>query len=165
MQQHNIGAVPGPVTPAPFDGVAEAWFPDMAAVGRVMGSDGWANVEMKDDPNFLERFQNAGDVFGGEGRLQGLICENNGRSECARRRNGCEGFKDAALGNRAVAAFPDHQFQFPAQRRQIGQLTLHLCKMLAGNHVHGLARLLFLVGHIEQRPDLLNQNRGRARAA
>ncbi|SIT55607.1 Ethyl tert-butyl ether degradation EthD [Mesorhizobium prunaredense] len=54
VQQHNIGAVPGPVTPAPFDGVAEAWFPDMAAVGRVMGSDGWANVVMKDDPNFLD---------------------------------------------------------------------------------------------------------------
>lgn len=54
VQQHNIGGVPDFVTAAPFDGVAEAWFPDMEAVGRVMGSEGWANLVMKDDPNFLD---------------------------------------------------------------------------------------------------------------
>ena len=64
-----------------------------------------------------------------------------------------------------MAALSDHRFQFPAQRRQVGQLTLHLCKMLAGNHVHGLARLLFLVGHIEQRPNLLNRKTKVAGAA
>lgn len=54
VQQHNVGGVPEFVTAAPFDGVAEAWFPDMEAVGRVMGSDGWANTVMKDDPKFLD---------------------------------------------------------------------------------------------------------------
>ena len=39
---------------------------------------------------------------------------------------------------------------------QIGQLPLHIRKMLAGYGIHGLAGLLFLVGEIEQRPNLLD---------
>ena len=54
VQQHNIGNVPDFVTAAPFDGVAEAWFRDMDAVHAVMGSQGWADVVVKDDPNFLD---------------------------------------------------------------------------------------------------------------
>jgi len=55
VQQHNIGGVPEGVTAAPFDGYAEAWFADMDAVYRVIGSPQWAEVVAKDDENFLDR--------------------------------------------------------------------------------------------------------------
>jgi uncharacterized protein (TIGR02118 family) len=54
-QQHNIGGVPEGVTAAPFDGYAEAWFPNMEAVYKVIGSPKWAEVVAKDDENFLDR--------------------------------------------------------------------------------------------------------------
>ena len=53
-QQHNIGGVPDGVPAAPFDGYAEAWFPDMDAVYRVIGSPKWAEVVSTDDENFLD---------------------------------------------------------------------------------------------------------------
>lgn len=55
VQQHNIGGVPEGVTAAPFDGYAEAWFDDMDAVYRVVGSREWAEIVAKDDENFLDR--------------------------------------------------------------------------------------------------------------
>jgi uncharacterized protein (TIGR02118 family) len=54
-QQHNIGGVPEGVPAAPFDGYAEAWFPDMDAVYKVIGSPKWAEVVAKDDEEFLDR--------------------------------------------------------------------------------------------------------------
>jgi uncharacterized protein (TIGR02118 family) len=53
-QQHSIGGVPDGVPAAPFDGYAEAWFPDMNAVYQVIGSAKWAEVVSTDDENFLD---------------------------------------------------------------------------------------------------------------
>jgi len=53
-QQHSIGGVPDGAPAAPFDGYAEAWFPDMAAAYRVIGAPTWAEVVSKDDENFLD---------------------------------------------------------------------------------------------------------------
>lgn len=54
VQQHDIGGVPEGVPAASFDGYAEAWFPDMEAVYKVIGSPTWAAVVAKDDLNFLD---------------------------------------------------------------------------------------------------------------
>ena len=57
-QQHNGGVPEGVtagVTAAPFDGYAEAWFPNMEAVYKVIGSTKWAEIVAKDDENFLDR--------------------------------------------------------------------------------------------------------------
>jgi hypothetical protein len=55
-----------------------------------------------------------------------------------------------------VTAFPDQRFQLLAQRGKVGQLPLHLDQMFVGYGVHGFARLLFVIGQIEQRSNLLN---------
>lgn len=55
VQQHNIGGTPDGVTPAPYDGIAEAWFDDVQAAFAVTGSANWAAVVAKDDENFLDR--------------------------------------------------------------------------------------------------------------
>ena len=66
-------------------------------------------------------------------------------------------FDDAAVGHGSMAALPDKEIQFSAQRRQIGQLALHLGKMLTGDCVNSLARPLLLVCAVKQRPNLLNR--------
>lgn len=54
VQQHSIGGVPEGLNAAPFDGYAEAWFPDMAAVQAVVGSAKWAELVVEDDKKFLD---------------------------------------------------------------------------------------------------------------
>jgi hypothetical protein len=68
-----------------------------------------------------------------------------------------QGFDDAALANLATAALSDHGLQFPPQCGKGNQLPLHVRKMLASDHVHGFTGLFFLVGEVEQRPDLLDR--------
>ena len=70
--------------------------------------------------------------------------------------NGSQSFDDAAFANRAVPALSNHGFQFATQRGEVGQFALHFRQMFAGNGVHGIARLLFPVGKVEQRPNLFN---------
>ena len=73
-------------------------------------------------------------------------------------KTGCrgKGVNDATIRDRSVTALPNKGIQFPPQRRKIGQLSLHVGKMCAGYGVHRFAGLLFVVGKIEQRPNLLN---------
>jgi len=63
-----------------------------------------------------------------------------------------------------MATLPDERIQFTAQRGQVGQLPLYVDEMLAGYGVHGFTRPLFLVGKIEQCPNLLNGKSEVARA-
>ena len=67
-----------------------------------------------------------------------------------------EGFEDAALGDRAVAALPDERLQFPSQRGKAGQLALHIREMFTGDDVNRFTGLFLPVGHIEQCPYLLD---------
>jgi len=53
-QQHNIGGVPEGATAAPFDGIAEVWVEDFAAVKAMLGSEKWASVVQEDDKKFLD---------------------------------------------------------------------------------------------------------------
>jgi hypothetical protein len=46
---------PRRVTPAPYDGIAEAWFESVEAALSVMGSESWAAIVAKDEANFLDR--------------------------------------------------------------------------------------------------------------
>ncbi len=54
VQQHSIGSVPDGVNAAPFDGYAEAWFPNMAAFHAVVTSAKWSEVVVEDDKKFLD---------------------------------------------------------------------------------------------------------------
>jgi hypothetical protein len=63
-----------------------------------------------------------------------------------------------------MPTLPDERIQFTPQRGQVGQLPLYVGKMLTGYGVHGFARPLFLVGKIEQCPNLLNGKSEIARA-
>jgi uncharacterized protein (TIGR02118 family) len=54
VQQHSIRSVPEGLPAAPFDGYAEAWFPDMAAVKTVVTSPKWAELVVEDDKKFLD---------------------------------------------------------------------------------------------------------------
>jgi uncharacterized protein (TIGR02118 family) len=53
VQQHSIGGVPDGLTAAPYDGYAEAWFDDLAALERTVTSPEWKIVQ-QDDLNFLD---------------------------------------------------------------------------------------------------------------
>lgn len=55
-----------------------------------------------------------------------------------------------------MPALSDEGFQFAAKSSHVGEFPLHLRQALPGDHVHGLARPLLLVGKIEQCPDLLD---------
>ena len=52
VQQHSIG-VPDGLPTAPYDGYAEAWFDDLAALQRMVTSPEWKIVR-KDELNFLD---------------------------------------------------------------------------------------------------------------
>jgi hypothetical protein len=72
--------------------------------------------------------------------------------------------KDAALGNRTWRHCPMSEFQLSPQRFQVGQLTLHVRQTLSRDSGYGFTRLLFLIGKVEQRWDLLDgKPRPRAR--
>ena len=45
-------------------------------------------------------------------------------------------------------ALPDEGFQLATQGGKVGELLLHLRKMLAGNRIDGLAGLVFVIGKV-----------------
>ena len=53
VQQHSIGGVPDGLTAAPYDGYAEVWVDDLAALERMVTSPEWKIVQ-KDELNFLD---------------------------------------------------------------------------------------------------------------
>jgi uncharacterized protein (TIGR02118 family) len=55
VQQRRIDGVPPGMKQAPFDGVAEGWWPDMESLLKVTTSREWAEIVGKDDENFLDR--------------------------------------------------------------------------------------------------------------
>ena len=78
--------------------------------------------------------------------------------------NGSQSFDDTPLANCAMATLSNHEFQFPAQHREVGKLLLHLRQMFPSDNVHGFAGLFFFVGEIEQRSNLLNRKTKVARS-
>ncbi len=54
VQQHNVHSVPEALSAAPFDGVAEAWFNDVAAFPAMVSSPKWTEVVVEDDKKFLD---------------------------------------------------------------------------------------------------------------
>jgi hypothetical protein len=48
---------PGPagVPPAPFDGIAGAWFDDIESAHAGLCQDQWADIVAQDEENFLDR--------------------------------------------------------------------------------------------------------------
>jgi uncharacterized protein (TIGR02118 family) len=53
VQQHSIGGVPDGLTAAPYDGYADVWFDDLAALERMVTSPEWKIVQ-KYELNFLD---------------------------------------------------------------------------------------------------------------
>jgi len=53
VQQHSIGGLPDGLAAAPYDGYAEVWFDDLAALERMVTSPEWTIVQ-KDELNFLD---------------------------------------------------------------------------------------------------------------
>jgi hypothetical protein len=64
-----------------------------------------------------------------------------------------------------MTALPDEGIQFSPQRQKVGQLALHVCKVLAGYRVHRFSRFTFVVGKGEQCSNLLDGKAEVARAA
>jgi uncharacterized protein (TIGR02118 family) len=54
VQQHRISGVPPGVAEAPYDGIVEAWWPDLPTMYSVLGSPEWEAI-LADEANFLDR--------------------------------------------------------------------------------------------------------------
>lgn len=53
VQQHNMGIELDGVTPAPYDGVVEAWFESMDALAAIASSERWGEM-LADVENFAD---------------------------------------------------------------------------------------------------------------
>lgn len=55
VQQRRVDGVPPGMTQAPYDGVAEGWWPDWESMLKVTTSPAWAEIVGGDDAEFLDR--------------------------------------------------------------------------------------------------------------